>query len=84
MKISTWLVVAASVAIESLLFRAPAASPTLSKPAKTHRGEPAARHLGYPFSNAYVHNTVEAMCVALTVDPKGDPENDQSPSGYQS
>ncbi len=37
-------------------------------------GQPAARHVGYPFSNAYVHNTVEAMCVALMVDPQGDPE----------
>ena len=37
-------------------------------------GEEAARHVGYPFSNAWVHNTVEAMCVALMVDPQGDPE----------
>jgi uncharacterized protein len=35
-------------------------------------GLPAARHVGYPFANAYVHNTVEAMCVALMVDPRGD------------
>jgi uncharacterized protein len=41
---------------------------------KKLRGEPSQPHLGYPFANAYVHNTVEAMCVALTVDPKGDPE----------
>ncbi len=41
---------------------------------KKLQGLPAARHLGYPFSNAYVHNTVEAMCVALTIDPKGDPD----------
>jgi hypothetical protein len=37
-------------------------------------GQPAARHVGYPFANAYVHNTVEAMCVALMVDPQGDPD----------
>jgi DUF1680 family protein len=35
-------------------------------------GLPAARHVGYPFANAYVHNTVEAICVALMVDPQGD------------
>lgn len=41
---------------------------------KALRGEPHARHLGYPFSNAWVHQTVEAMCIALMVDPKGDRE----------
>jgi DUF1680 family protein len=37
-------------------------------------GAPAGRHVGYPFSNAWVHNTVESMCVALMVDPQGDKE----------
>ncbi len=41
---------------------------------KKLRGEPAARHIGYPFANAYVHNTVEAMCEALMYDPQGDQE----------
>jgi DUF1680 family protein len=31
-------------------------------------------HRGYVFSNAWVHQTVESMCIALMVDPKGDPE----------
>jgi DUF1680 family protein len=31
-------------------------------------------HRGYPFSNAWVFNTVEAMCVALARDPDGDAE----------
>jgi uncharacterized protein len=31
-------------------------------------------HHGYPFSNAWVFNTVEAMCVALARDPDGDAE----------
>jgi DUF1680 family protein len=35
-------------------------------------GRPAKPHVGYPFSNAWVHNTVESMCVALQVDPQGD------------
>jgi len=42
--------------------------------AKALRGEPHARHKGYVFANAWVHQTVESMCIALMVDPKGDPE----------
>lgn len=42
--------------------------------AKKLRGEPAKFHVGFPFSNAWVHQTVEAMCIALMVDPQGDPE----------
>ena len=40
--------------------------------AKALRGEPHAKHKGYVFSNAWVHQTVEAMCIALMVDPQGD------------
>jgi DUF1680 family protein len=39
---------------------------------KKLRGEPAKFHVGYPFANAWVHQTVEAMCLALMVDAKGD------------
>jgi len=42
--------------------------------AKALRGEPHAAHKGYVFSNAWVHQTVEAMCEALMVDPQGDAE----------
>ncbi|HVT88638.1 MAG TPA: beta-L-arabinofuranosidase domain-containing protein [Tepidisphaeraceae bacterium] len=35
-------------------------------------GKEYTKHAGYPFSNAWVHNTVESMCVALMVDPQGD------------
>ncbi|MBM4026624.1 MAG: Tat pathway signal protein, partial [Planctomycetes bacterium] len=42
--------------------------------AKALRGEPHGRHKGYVFSNAWVHQTVESMCLALMVDPRGDPE----------
>src|ERR1035441_6786965 len=31
-------------------------------------------HKGYVFSNAWVHQTVEAMSIALMIDPQGDPE----------
>ena len=42
--------------------------------AKALRGEPHGKHKGYVFSNAWVHQTVEAMCIALMVDPQGDQE----------
>ena len=37
-------------------------------------GRPHKRHVGPVFANAWVHNTVESMCVALMVDPQGDDE----------
>ena len=40
--------------------------------AKALRGEPHGKHKGYVFSNAWVYQTVEAMCEALMVDPQGD------------
>lgn len=42
--------------------------------AKAIRGEPFQRHKGYVFSNAWVHQTIEAICIALMVDPNGDKE----------
>ena len=41
---------------------------------KKLRGEPAKYHVGYPFSNAWVYNTLESMCLAQMVDPQGDQE----------
>jgi uncharacterized protein len=41
---------------------------------KALRGEPHGRHRGYVFANAWVHQTVESMCIALMVDAQGDPE----------
>jgi DUF1680 family protein len=35
-------------------------------------GKPHGRHRGYVFSNAWVYNTIESICVALMVDPRGD------------
>ena len=40
--------------------------------AKALRGEPHAPQRGYVFANAWVHQTVEAMCIALMVDAQGD------------
>ncbi|HOO98679.1 MAG TPA: glycoside hydrolase family 127 protein [Bacteroidales bacterium] len=40
--------------------------------AKALRGEAHGRHLGYVFSNAWVHQTIESMCIALMVDAQGD------------
>lgn len=42
--------------------------------AKALRGEPHGPHQGLVFSNAWVHQTVEAMCIALMVDAEGDDE----------
>ncbi len=41
---------------------------------KALRGEQHGAHKGYVFSNAWVHQTVEAMSIALMIDPKGDSE----------
>ena len=41
---------------------------------KALRGEPHGNHKGYVFSNAWVHQTVEAMSIALMIDPQGDAE----------
>ena len=40
--------------------------------AKKLSGQSAAGPVGYPFANGYVHNTMEAMSLALMVDPQGD------------
>lgn len=40
--------------------------------AKAIKGQPHGKHLGYVFSNAWVHQTVESICIALMVDPQGD------------
>jgi uncharacterized protein len=42
--------------------------------AKALRSEPHGEHKGYVFSNAWVHQTIESMSVALMIDPQGDPE----------
>ena len=42
--------------------------------AKALRGEPHTAHKGYVFSNAWVHQTVESISLALMVDPQGDQE----------
>jgi hypothetical protein len=39
---------------------------------KALRREPHGPHKGYVFSNAWVHQTVESICLALMVDPQGD------------
>lgn len=46
--------------------------------AKANRGEPHGAHKGYVFSNAWVHQTVESMCIALMVDAQGDPQIEQA------
>jgi hypothetical protein len=41
--------------------------------AQALRGEAAGAFTGLPWSDAYVYNTIEAMCLALAIDPEGDP-----------
>jgi DUF1680 family protein len=42
--------------------------------AKIFSGEPAGEFTGCPWSDAYVYNTIESICLALAVDPQGDAE----------
>ncbi len=42
--------------------------------AKKLAGETGGRHRGYVFSNAWVYNTIESICIALMIDPRGDQE----------
>ena len=37
-------------------------------------GQAGAKHTGPVFANAWVYNTLESICLALQVDPAGDPE----------
>jgi len=37
-------------------------------------GKPHQKHRGYVFSNAWIYNTIESICLALMVDPCGDQE----------
>jgi len=39
---------------------------------KALRNEPHGKHKGYVFSNAWVHQTLESMCLGLMVDAQGD------------
>ena len=50
---------------------------------KKLQGQPAKLHRGYPFSNAWVLNTVESMCVALTYDPQGDTDIIKAQDAYR-
>ena len=42
--------------------------------AKVLRGEPAGEFTGCPWSDAYIYNTIESICLALAFDPEGDPD----------
>ena len=37
-------------------------------------GKPHGKHRGYVFSNAWVYNTIESICIALMIDARGDQE----------
>ena len=40
--------------------------------AKKLAGQEHGQHKGYVFSNAWVYNTIESICIALQIDPQGD------------
>ncbi|MGB2819351.1 MAG: beta-L-arabinofuranosidase domain-containing protein, partial [Phycisphaerae bacterium] len=42
--------------------------------AKVLKGEPAGKFTGRPWSDAYIYNTIESICLALAIDPDGDTE----------
>ena len=44
----------------------------LVETARILRGEPAGKFKGRPWSDAYVYNTIEAICLALAIDPQDD------------
>jgi len=41
---------------------------------KVLRGEPAGKFTGRPWSDAYIYNTIESICLALAINPEGDAE----------
>jgi uncharacterized protein len=51
--------------------------------AKALRGEPRNKHQGYVFSNAWVHQTVESMCLALMVEARGDAQIEKAQAGMR-
>lgn len=46
-------------------------------------GQEHGRHIGYMFSNAWVLNIIESMCVALELDPQGDEEIIKAQAGMR-
>ena len=46
-------------------------------------GQKNARHVGAPFANAWVYNTLESMCLALLVDPQGDQDIVRAQAGLR-
>ncbi|MEP2312208.1 glycoside hydrolase family 127 protein [Rhodopirellula bahusiensis] len=46
----------------------------LAEAAKKLAGQPHGRHRGYVFSNAWIYNTIESICIAVMIDPQGDEE----------
>ena len=41
---------------------------------KKLRGQPHESHMGPPFADAFIYDALESLCLALLLDPKGDPE----------
>jgi uncharacterized protein len=72
--IASWIPHCIDMINRTDLQQGPGGMDNFDEAARALRGLPHGRHKGYVFSNAWVHQTVEAMCIALMVDPQGDAE----------
>ena len=71
--IATWIPHCIDMINRSDLTIGPGGIDNFIEAGKKLRGQPHGAHKGYVFSNAWVHQTVEAMSIALMIDAKGDP-----------
>ena len=72
--ITSWIPHCIDMINRTDLTQGPGGIDNFDEAAKALRGEPHGTHKGYVFSNAWVHQTVEASCIALMIDPQGDQE----------
>jgi uncharacterized protein len=81
--ITSWIPHCVSQINRNDLTQGPGGIDNFLEAAKALKGEPHGAHKGYVFSNAWVHQTVEAMSLALMVDPQGDQEIIQAQAGMR-
>lgn len=81
--ITSWIPHCVSQINRNDLTQGPGGIDNFLEAAKALKGEPHGAHKGYVFSNAWVHQTVEAMSLALMVDPEGDKEIIQAQEGMK-
>ncbi|NJD66766.1 MAG: hypothetical protein FIB00_16250 [Chloroflexi bacterium] len=72
--ITSWIPHCIDMINRTDLTQGPGGIDNFDEAAKALKGLPHGTHKGYVFSNAWVHQTVEASCIALMIDPQGDQE----------